>query len=112
MAAWGEYVVFSPDTHLIEKTLDTLTHRAPNVADEMAITSQSVGLITPQFLATMAQKEMIDALKKVGDQSLLTAAQQQLPPRLNALGHYAPYRIDLGANDGYWRSVQWRSLTR
>ena len=110
VAAHGAYVMFSPDTALVELALDTLARKNPSVADQMPVSNATLALITPRPLAAMAEQESFAALSSPGDANLLAAAQTHLPARMKALAAYPPYRLELAAKgkpQSGWQRVQW-----
>lgn len=110
IAAWGAYVLFSPDAALVDLALDTLARKNPSVADQMPVSNATLALFTPRPLAAMAEHEALAALSSPGDANLLAAAQTHLPPRMEALAAYPAYRLDMTdtARRG-WQPVQWRT---
>lgn len=112
LAAFGDYVVFSPDGALVDLALDTLRHKNPSVADQSATSAATLALITPHRLAALGQREALSALSGAGDAALLAAAQTHLPARMKALASYPPTRLDLSgtsvAQSG-WQRLEWRT---
>lgn len=112
LAAYGQYVVFSPDGALAERVLDTLARTHPSVADQMPASNATLMLLTPSRLSAMGQKEMLAALSEPGDAALKAAAQTHLPKRMKALAAYPPYRLELAASakpQAGWQRVYWRT---
>ncbi len=116
VAAYGQYVVFSPDGALVDLVIDTLDRTHPSVADQMPASNTTFMLFTPSRLAAMSQKEILAALSDPADANLLAAAQTHLPARMKALAAYPPYRLDLPAllrvpvkAPKPWQHVQWRT---
>ncbi|MDD4962721.1 MAG: DUF2138 family protein [Gallionella sp.] len=106
--ATGQYVAFSPDGALVDKTLDTLAHTYPAIADQTPTSSATLAVMTPRPLSAMAEREMLQALRY--DSNFLTVAQTHLPPRIQALAAYPAYRLELtGTGKNGWQSVEWRS---
>lgn len=108
----GAVVVFSPDGALVDKVLDTVARRYPSVADQLPTSNSTLALMTPRPLSAMAEREVLAALSGSGDANLLAAAQAQLPPRMQALATYPPYRLELGRPGpakGGWQRVEWRT---
>jgi uncharacterized protein YfaA (DUF2138 family) len=113
VAAYGQYVVFSPDGALTSLVLDTLARIHPSVADQMPASNATLMLLTPNRLADMGQKEVLAVLSGYEDAALKAAAQTHLPPRMEALAAYPPYRLELPAASGKrsasWQRVYWRT---
>lgn len=109
LAARGDFVVFSPDTRLVEKTLDTLGRKNPSVADQLPVAHATLAMITPRSLASMAEREI---RKVTSDQNMLQAVNTHLPPRMKALASYPQFRLELTGQSkaaGEWLSVEWRT---
>ena len=110
IAATNTFVLFSPDSTLVDLALDTLARKNPSVADQMPVSNATLALFTPRPLAAMAEHEALAALSGPGDANLLAAAQMHLPPRMKALGAYPAYRLDMKTNpQSGWQPVQWRT---
>ena len=112
LAARGDYVVFSPDAQLVEKTLDTLGRTNPSVADQLPATHATLATITPRSLASMAEREI---RRVTSDQNLLQAVNRHLPSRMKALASYPPYRLELAGQNkaiGEWLPVEWHTVDK
>lgn len=104
----GQYVAFSPDGALVDKTLDTLAHTYPAIADQTPTSNATLAVMTPRPLSAMAEREMLQAIRY--DSNFLTAAQTHLPARIQALAAYPAYRLELNSTGkNGWQSVVWRS---
>lgn len=112
LAARGDYVVFSPDSLLVEKTLDTLGRTNPSVADRLPASHATLATITPRSLASMAEREI---RRVTSDQNLLQAVNTHLPSRMKALSSYPPYRLELAGQNkvtGEWLPVEWHTVDK
>lgn len=109
LGASGDYVVFSPDSRLVEKALDTLARTHPSVADQMPASGTTLALLTPRPLSAMADRE----IRRVAGETDLQAVNTHLPSKMKALASYPPYRLELAAQSkarGEWLPVEWRAL--
>ncbi|MFY9259366.1 MAG: DUF2138 family protein [Gallionella sp.] len=106
--ATGQYVAFSPDGALVDKTLDTLAHTYPSIADQTPTSNATLAVMTPRPLSAMAEREMLQAIRY--DSNFLTAAQTHLPARIQALAAYPAYRLELNSTGkNGWQGVVWQS---
>ncbi|MDD2951233.1 MAG: DUF2138 family protein, partial [Sulfuricurvum sp.] len=78
IGAKGNYIVFSPNTQLVEKTFDTMSHLYPNVTDQVKTSDATMALLTPKPLSSMIEKEVISAVDDTGDANLLAFTQTHL----------------------------------
>jgi uncharacterized protein YfaA (DUF2138 family) len=110
LAARGDYLVFSPDRKLVHKTLETIGHSRASVADQIPATSATLALLLPRPLSSMAEREMMSALAEVGNEDLVAAAKNHLPPKIKALAAFAPFRLELNSQGkSGWQAVEWRT---
>jgi uncharacterized protein YfaA (DUF2138 family) len=112
LGAKDNYIVFSPDRKLVEKVFDTMIHLYPNVTDQVATSDLTMALLTPKPLSAMIEREVVAAVDDAGDANLLAVVQNHLPPRMKALSHYPPYRLELidkPDTDKSWYRLQWQT---
>ncbi|QYF93544.1 DUF2138 family protein [Massilia sp. PAMC28688] len=115
MAIAGDTVLFSPDAALVERALAVGRKQAPAIADRLADSSRTVGLIAPSALSELIRKETFDALPSSREPVLRAAADVHLVPRLEALKKYPPYRLvlkSLPRSGASWQPVEWQALER
>lgn len=110
LAARGDYLVFSPDRKLVHKTLETIGHSRSSVADQIPATNATLALLLPRPLSSMAEREMMSALAEVGNEDLVAAAKNHLPPKIKALAAFTPFRLELNSQGkSGWQPVEWRA---
>lgn len=109
----GEFILFSPDVALVEKSLDTLARRFPNVNDQVATTGNTLAVFTPKSLSTMANREITRAIDGTGDANLLAIVQTHLPARMDALSKYDAYKLEISGNlseERFWYPIEWQPI--
>ncbi len=109
MAQVGDWLSFSPDGELVTLAQRTQSQRFPSVAE--AVTgSAPVAVISPKWLADMAQAEAF-AVLPARQEVLQQAARQHLLPRLAALRQMPPVRVvPQGARDAQgWQPLAWQA---
>jgi uncharacterized protein YfaA (DUF2138 family) len=115
LAVKGETVLFSPDAALVQLALAVGRKQSPAIADRLADTSRTIGLIAPSALSDLIRKETFDALPTSREPVLRAAADVHLVPRLDALKKYPPYRLvltSLPKSGAAWQPVEWQALER
>lgn len=112
LGVMGDYLIFSPDRELVTKTFDTIEHRFPNVTDQVKASESTLMVINPKPLSQMVQRAIMSAVDGSGDSNLLTATQQLLPPKMEALGHYPSYRLERAKHsrrEKNWTPLEWNA---
>ena len=115
LAVKDQTVLFSPDAALVQQALAVGRKQSPAIADRLADSSRTIGLIAPAALSELIRKETFDALPSSREPVLRAAADVHLVPRLDALKKYPPYRLvltSLPKSGAAWQPVEWQALER
>jgi len=110
LAQQGNWLSFSPDGELVTLAQRTQSQRFPSVAETVE-GSAPVAVISPKWLADMAQAEAF-AVLPARQELLQQAARQHLLPRLAALRQMPPVRVvPQGARDAQgWQPLAWQAV--
>lgn len=113
LAVSGDTVVFSADPALVDQVLAVTRKRAPAVADRLPDPAHTIGLIAPEALSQLIEKEAFDTLPASSEAVLRDAAEAHLAPRLKALRSYPPYRLvvkTLPSKGVEWEPLEWQAV--
>ncbi|MFT4069748.1 DUF2138 domain-containing protein [Paraburkholderia sp.] len=106
------YLIFSPDSRLVDDTLAVLDKRYPALADTLAPQRlpRTILTLTPSSAAALIEREAGAALPPDQEAVFRNASRTHLVPKLHALAHYPPVSLtlppDLPGSTG-WVPVEW-----
>jgi uncharacterized protein YfaA (DUF2138 family) len=106
------YLIFSPDSRLVDDTLAVLGKRYPALADTLAPQRlpRTILTLTPSAAAALIEREAGAALPADQEAVFRNASRTHLVPKLHALAHYPPVSLslpqDLPGSRG-WVPVEW-----
>lgn len=106
------YLIFSPDTRLVDDTLAVLDKRYPALADTLAPQRlpRTILTLTPSSAAALIEREAGAALPADQEAVFRNASRTHLVPKLHALAHYPPVSLTLPQNlpgSTGWVPVEW-----
>lgn len=112
LARKNRFVVFSPDAALVRRSLSTIDHRYPSVADGLPPdpVGTTVAVLTPKVLGMLSFEAITGVLQQA---SLRDAANTQLSTRIKSLDRYPAYQLTVAAapeQTGNWHAVRWTPL--
>jgi uncharacterized protein YfaA (DUF2138 family) len=106
------YLIFSPDSRLVDDTLAVLDKRYPALADTLAPQRlpRTILTLTPSSAAALVEREAAAALPVDQEAIFRNASRTHLVPKLHALAHYPPVSLTLPQNlpgSAGWVPVEW-----
>ncbi|SDR20388.1 Uncharacterized conserved protein YfaA, DUF2138 family [Paraburkholderia fungorum] len=106
------YLIFSPDSRLVDDTLAVLDKRYPALADTLAPQRlpRTILTLTPSSAATLVEREAASALPVDQEAVFRNASRTHLVPKLHALAHYPPVSLTLPQHlpgSAGWVPVEW-----
>ncbi|HZZ04366.1 DUF2138 family protein, partial [Paraburkholderia sp.] len=106
------YLIFSPDSRLVDDTLAVLDKRYPALADTLAPQRlpRTILTLTPSSAAALIEREAGAALPADQEAVFRNASRTHLVPKLHALAHYPPVSLTLPQNlpgSTGWVPVEW-----
>ncbi|ASL46408.1 hypothetical protein bAD24_III03415 [Burkholderia sp. AD24] len=106
------YLIFSPDSRLVDDTLAVLDKRYPALADTLAPQRlpRTILTLTPSSAAALIEREAGAALPADQEAVFRNASRTHLVPKLHALAHYPPVSLSLPQNlpgSTGWVPVEW-----
>ncbi|CAE6903973.1 hypothetical protein R75471_03133 [Paraburkholderia domus] len=106
------YLIFSPDSRLVDDTLAVLDKRYPALADTLAPQrlARTILTLTPSSAAALIEREAGAALPADQEAVFRNASRTHLVPKLHALAHYPPVSLTLPQNlpgSTAWVPVEW-----
>ncbi|WP_233836971.1 DUF2138 domain-containing protein [Paraburkholderia sp. ZP32-5] len=106
------YLIFSPDSRLVDDTLAVLDKRYPALADTLAPQRlpRTILTLTPSSAAALIEREAGAALPPDQEAVFRNAARTHLVPKLHALAHYPPVSLTLPQDlpgSTKWVPVDW-----
>jgi uncharacterized protein YfaA (DUF2138 family) len=114
MARQGDWLVFSPKAQLVENALAVFAGLRPAMADTLPDSPMVQAVLTPRTLATLLDQAALGSLPQKSEPILRAAAQNQLSPRIKAMGAFPPValmlRQPLSDSTRAWQPIQWQTL--
>jgi len=106
------YLIFSPDSRLVDDTLAVLDKRYPALADTLAPQRlpRTILTLTPSSAAALVEREAATALPVDQEAVFRNASRTHLVPKLHALAHYPTVSLTLPPTlpkSAGWVPVQW-----
>ncbi|WGS54294.1 DUF2138 domain-containing protein [Paraburkholderia sp. D15] len=106
------YLIFSPDSRLVDDTLAVLDKRYPALADTLAPQRlpRTILTLTPSSAAALIEREAGAALPADQEAVFRNASRTHLVPKLRALAHYPPVSLSLPQSlpgSTGWVPVDW-----
>ncbi|MEA3082605.1 MAG: hypothetical protein QOC89_302 [Paraburkholderia sp.] len=106
------YLIFSPDSRLVDDTLAVLDKRYPALADTLAPQRlpRTILTLTPSSAAALIEREAGAALPADQEAVFRNASRTHLVPKLHALAHYPPVSLTLPQKlpgSTGWVPVEW-----
>ncbi|MDR6378793.1 DUF2138 domain-containing protein [Paraburkholderia caledonica] len=106
------YLIFSPDSRLVDDTLAVLDKRYPALADTLAPERlpRTILTLTPSSAAALIEREAGAALPADQEAVFRNASRTHLTPKLRALAHYPPVSLTLPQTlpgSTGWVPVEW-----
>ncbi|OWJ61462.1 DUF2138 domain-containing protein [Paraburkholderia caledonica] len=106
------YLIFSPDSRLVDDTLAVLDKRYPALADTLAPERlpRTILTLTPSSAAALIEREAGAALPADQEAVFRNASRTHLTPKLRALAHYPPISLTLPQTlpgSTGWVPVEW-----
>ncbi len=106
------YLIFSPDSRLVDDALAVLDKRYPALADTLAPErlSRTILTLTPSSAAALFEREAGAALPADQEAVFRNASRAHLTPKLRALAHYPAVSLTLPQTlpgSTGWVPVEW-----
>ncbi|MBY0414661.1 MAG: DUF2138 family protein, partial [Bdellovibrionales bacterium] len=115
LASLGNYIVFSADSNLVDKSVAVINKKSPSLSEALSNKEKVAGVLYPNMLSQLIKKSIEESLRATGDSVFKEAFTKRFFPTLNKMNSMPNLSLEWPKNTiteaKEWQELNWEKFT-